>query len=164
MAKNSENDIEIPETKYHRIISFLSLILLLGIFVYLLITWKHIPAKVPGHYNGAGEIDRWGGKYELFVCPIISIFLYLLITLLKRHPELWNTGVDITEKNKVRIYSILKNMIVTLKFATVFTLSSLTVYSAQACPLPGWFTPFYLFLFFGPMAYFLILLYKKRSS
>lgn len=162
MAKNSENDLEIPETKYHRVINLLSLILLIGTFVYLLIAWKHIPDKIPGHYNAAGEIDRWGGKYELFVCPVISVLLYLFITFLERYPELWNTGVEITAKNKVRIYSILKNMITTLKFSTVFIFTSLTVYSALARPLPGWFTPLYLFLFFGPMAYFLIQIYRKR--
>lgn len=160
--KKTQKMIYIPHTKYCKILSSLSLLLLIGTFIYLLIVWGHLPDELPAHYNGAGEIDRWGSKYELLICPIIALLMQIGISALERRPEIWNTGVEITKRNEARIYSVLKNMIVTMKFTIIFTFTSLTVNSSLARPLPSWFTPAYLIFIFGPMAYFLILIYKKR--
>ena len=52
-------------------------------FVYLAFIWNKLPEKVPMHWNGAGEIDRWGSKIEiLFPLLLISgigYFTFLII-------------------------------------------------------------------------------------
>lgn len=44
---------------------------------------QFMPDSVPMHYNAAGEIDRWGSKYENFIFPILiivfTLFWHLLI-------------------------------------------------------------------------------------
>lgn len=35
--------------------------------------FQFLPDKIPAHYNFAGEIDRWGSKYESFIYPIVVI-------------------------------------------------------------------------------------------
>ena len=35
--------------------------------------FQFLPDKIPAHYNFAGEIDRWGSKYESFLYPIVVI-------------------------------------------------------------------------------------------
>ncbi len=37
--------------------------------------FQFLPDKIPVHYNFAGEIDRWGSKYESFIYPICIIAL-----------------------------------------------------------------------------------------
>ena len=37
-----------------------------------------MPDTVPAHYNFAGEIDRWGSKYENFAFPAIAVLLSLI--------------------------------------------------------------------------------------
>ena len=32
-----------------------------------------LPEQIPAHYNFAGEIDRWGSKYESLIFPFITI-------------------------------------------------------------------------------------------
>lgn len=54
--------------------------LLAGMFLGLLIFWGRIPDRIPGHYNGAGEIDRWGSKWELLILPVAGVFMYLLVS------------------------------------------------------------------------------------
>lgn len=157
-----DKKIEVPRTKYHRIVNFLCQLLLAGIFVWLFIMWRQIPDQIPKHYNGVGEIDSWGSKYTLLFCPIVAVFMYLGIGLLEKYPEIWNTGVEITKKNKVQIYSVIKNMIVTLKFVMVFIFTYITYNDTLVRPLPGWFTPGSLLLTFGPMVFFLIQIYRKR--
>lgn len=156
------NEIKIPTTRYHKIVNLLSMILIIGIFAYLILNWNQIPDSVPGHFNGAGEIDRWGSKYELFLCPSFALGIYALISFLEKYPTLWNTGVTVTKANQTRVYCILKNMIVTLKFTAVLVLVSITFYSVLSKPLSKWFLPVCVVLTFAPMVYFLVLLYKKK--
>jgi len=33
------------------------------------------PERVPAHWNLAGEVDRWGSKYELLILPVVQLFL-----------------------------------------------------------------------------------------
>ncbi|MGM9521220.1 MAG: SdpI family protein [Oscillospiraceae bacterium] len=41
--------------------------------------------SVPMHYNAAGEIDRWGSKYENFIFPALILLLSLFWALLIRY-------------------------------------------------------------------------------
>lgn len=66
--------IDIEITAYHKIVKMLSLAVLAGTFLSLLVFWNQIPDQIPGHFNGAGEIDRWGSKAEIWVCPVIALF------------------------------------------------------------------------------------------
>lgn len=35
---------------------------------------QFMPDSIPVHYNIAGEIDRWGSKYESLIMPVVIIF------------------------------------------------------------------------------------------
>ena len=48
------------------------------------IVLKIMPDQVPMHYDAAGNIDRWGSKYENFIFPVIIIGM----TLFKRNIRL----------------------------------------------------------------------------
>ena len=57
--------MKIKPTAADVIMEILSLVLMIGVSLYIFIRWSSIPDKIPMHYNFAGEIDRWGGKGEL---------------------------------------------------------------------------------------------------
>ena len=47
-------------------------------FLPLIITFvvlPFLPEQIPAHYNFAGEIDRWGSKYEALLFPAITILM-----------------------------------------------------------------------------------------
>lgn len=104
--KNSKMDIAME------IICFAALI---GMTAFLVSEWSGMPEKIPMHYDWAGNIDRLGKKSELLFLPIMTWGLYAFITFLEQIPQIWNTGVTVTEENKVRVYRVLKYMIKTLK-------------------------------------------------
>ena len=66
-----------------RVLWIISFIPLVGTAVALLF----MPDVVPMHYNAAGEIDRWGSKYENLLLPLIVLLLALLVTFLIRFFE-----------------------------------------------------------------------------
>ncbi|MEG2799969.1 MAG: DUF1648 domain-containing protein [Erysipelotrichaceae bacterium] len=142
--------------------NILSVIFLVSVFCYLLFNWGNFPEQIPGHYNAAGVIDRWGSKVELLAFPIVAFILYLLITLIERFPQIWNTGVNVNEENKARVYATLKSMIVTVKLITVVLFCYLFVMQSTATSLPSWFLPLFLILEFGSIAFYIVKLIRIK--
>jgi uncharacterized membrane protein len=156
--------MKIKKNKYNRFADILCLILLVGVIVYLIIAWNRIPDKIPGHYNLAGEIDRFGSKKELLVTPIVGWILYIGMTLIESFPQIWNTGVTVTEENRERVFRVIKNMISTLKLIISLDFVTLTVNSSLLRPLPVWLTPVFILLIFGTLIIFVIRLIKVSKS
>ena len=155
--------MKIENTKADRILDLIGWIMLIGTLAYLILGWSSFPDQIPMHYNGAGEIDRWGGKGEIIIIEVVMWILYLGIGLVEKYPQIWNTGVEVTTQNKEKVYRILKYMLKTLKTLTALIFAYLIVNSLQGTPLPGWFTPATLILVFGDMAFWLVLLYRIRK-
>lgn len=128
-----------------RILEVISLPVMIGTTFYLIVGWNSFPDRIPAHYNAAGEIDRWGGKGELIFLLVMMWILYIGITLIQRFPQIWNTGVQVTQENRERVYRTLMYMLETLKLLMVAGLSFLTVYGMTGKNLPVWF----LFVFMG---------------
>lgn len=153
-----------PEnTRADRILDLLGWILLIGTLAYLILGWSSFPDQIPMHYNGAGGIDRWGGKGEIIFIEVMMWILYLGIGVVEKYPQIWNTGVEVTVKNKEKVYRTLKYMLKTLKFLTALIFAYLIVNSLQSAPLPGWFTPAVMILIFGDMAFWLIRLFRIKK-
>ena len=150
-------------TRADRIMDLLGWILLIGTLAYLILGWSSFPDQIPMHYNGAGEIDRWGGKGEIIFIEVMMWILYFGIGVVEKYPQIWNTGVEVTAKNKEKVYRTLKYMLKTLKFLTALIFAYLIVNSLQSAPLPGWFTPAVMILIFGDMAFWLIRLFRIKK-
>ena len=59
------------------------LAVLAAMFVAAAVCWPLVPERLPVHWNLAGEVDRYGGKFEgLLVVPLISLGLYGLFLVL----------------------------------------------------------------------------------
>ena len=80
--------------KFKKEIPFLAIALIP--FVYLIYIWNRLPEKVPMHWNGAGEIDRYGDKKELLVTLFmlvgITYFVFLIIPSIDPKQKLQNMG------------------------------------------------------------------------
>lgn len=152
--KNSPVDI---------IMEVLGLVMLIGTPLYLVIRWPSIPDKLPMHYNFAGEIDRWGGKGEILFLVVMVWILYLMISLVEHFPSVWNTGVQVTPENRMRVYRTLKYMVKTLKLAMTLVFTFLIFNTVAGIPLPEWFTVVYVLLIIGDLAFWLIRLYRVRK-
>ena len=145
------------------IMEVLGLVMLIGTPLYLVIRWPSIPDKLPMHYNFAGEIDRWGGKGEILFLVVMVWILYLMISLVEHFPSVWNTGVQVTLENRMRVYRTLKYMVKTLKLAMTLVFTFLIFNTVAGTPLPGWFTVVDVILIIGDLAFWLIRLYRVRK-
>lgn len=134
----------------------LAIAFLVGMFVYMIINWGRLPEKIPMHYNFAGEIDNWGSKSGLFFMPIMSVFLYLLLTVVTFFPSAWNMPVTVKEENKLRAYSCVKTMMILMKLEIMICFFYISNTMVNTKALSGGFLPIFLILIFGTIAYFIV--------
>ncbi len=38
-----------------------------------------LPEQIPAHYNGSGQVDRWGSRYEILLFPAATILMGLFM-------------------------------------------------------------------------------------
>ena len=77
-----------------------------------------LPARIPTHFNAAGEADGWGSPGSLWLLLLIQVFLgglFLVIPLLgRRFPESVHLGsrnlTDFTPAQRARIMPMLNDM------------------------------------------------------
>jgi uncharacterized membrane protein len=59
--------------------------LIAAMFVAAGLRWGSVPDRIPIHWNAAGEVDGYGGKFAgLLLTPIITLGLYLLLKYIPR--------------------------------------------------------------------------------
>jgi uncharacterized membrane protein len=60
-------------------------ILIVALFVLAAAAWSTAPDRIPVHWNIAGQVDRWGGKFEgLMAIPLLALGIYVLMLVLPR--------------------------------------------------------------------------------
>lgn len=46
--------------------------------------------NVPLHWDARGNADEYGNAYNILLLPVVSVFVYFLLTFFKRHPGYCN--------------------------------------------------------------------------
>lgn len=154
--------MKIKKNKYDIIINFLSLLCLVGTVIFLIISWQTIPDEIPGHYNAAGEVDKITDKNSLIVLLVVGWIMFIGLSVVEKFPQIWNTGIQVTEQNKEKVYRILKNMIGTTKLLVVLVFSYLALQSTTGENLSPLFLPVFLILMFGSIGVFIFQLVKNK--
>ena len=132
----------------------LALLILIGTILFLIVYWKHIPDMIPTHYNAKGEIDGWGGKASLLLLPVLSAFLYIMLSFSKmiRFRFL---------RKEIRVLAP-EFMFPLLKLVLTASFAYMTICGAAARPLGLWFLPVFLVLTLLPLIVFSVLVWQQR--
>ena len=138
----------------------LAIAVFIGSTVYLISSWTTLPSEVPTHFNGVGEVDGSGSKGVLIILPVISLIMWVGMTILEKFPHMYNYPKS-PEGNERAQYLNARLMINVLKNVIVLDFSYLTWKSIQIAlghqdSLGAWSMPIFLLLIFGPMAYFVV--------
>ena len=149
--EQSNKTKKVPNSMYDTSANIICLVLLLGIGIYLAISWSNFPDKIPGHYGFDGTVTRWANKSELFFMPIIGLGVFLMMVMAERIPQIWNTDKTISEKNRELIDQTMKGTLSTIKLVVVVACTFITYNSSLAQNLPVWFTPLFIVLSLCPV-------------
>src|SRR5690554_2723973 len=96
--------IKIAKTTSEKIWDIIGYSFYIGSILFLIYAWGKLPDEVPGHFNMAGEVTRWGSKYELIILPLVGGFNLLFIQILELFPEIHNYPKRFNESNAKEFY------------------------------------------------------------
>ncbi|MFJ7408335.1 MULTISPECIES: DUF1648 domain-containing protein [unclassified Lysinibacillus] len=96
--------LKLPKTKYEKFLDIIGGGLFIVSIIFIISQWSTLPEEIPAHFNGAGEVDRWGSKIEVFILPGIGIFLWIFLGLLEKVPYMHNYPSRLNESNVEAFY------------------------------------------------------------
>jgi uncharacterized membrane protein len=160
--------MDIPRTRMEIILEVISVLGLLIIGANIALMWPVLPDRVPTHFGASGIPDAWGGKTSLFLLPVITFFMYGLMTMTSRYPQFFNYPWKITEQNIRAQYLNSRQMITSLKAGIIclFTYSNwrtMQVALGKANGLGTVFLIIFLTTVFGILGYYLYKGIKLRK-
>lgn len=96
--------LKIPKTRIEKVFDLIGIGIFLLSILYMIVQWGMIPDKVPGHFNAAGEVDRWGSKVELIILPIMGFFMLFMMGAFEKAPHMHNYPKRLNESNVEQFY------------------------------------------------------------
>ncbi len=96
--------LKLPKTKYEKFLDIVGGGIFIVSIIFIISQWNTLPEEIPAHFNGAGEVDRWGSKIELFILPGIGIFLWIFLGFLEKVPYMHNYPARLKESNVEAFY------------------------------------------------------------
>ncbi|MFJ8514034.1 DUF1648 domain-containing protein [Lysinibacillus xylanilyticus] len=148
--------LKLPKTKYEKIWDYIGGGLFVLSILYIFVMWGKLPEEIPGHFNGAGEVDRWGSKIELLILPFIGLFLWILLGLLEKVPHMHNYPARLNESNVEAFYlnsrkglNETKNLCLILFAAISFQMIRIALGEAEN--IGWWFLPIVLIVIAIPI-------------
>ena len=165
-VKENQPKLRIDWTPIDWILEFLAILgflTFLGTAVYY---FPKLPETIPTHFNGSGQPDGYSSKSSFWIMPGISVFVYILLTVVNRFPHKFNYLVTITPQNAMKQYTMGTRMIRFLKMIIVwlFLYINFTIIQSadpQSKGLGIWFLPVFLGFVFIPLIIYFVLSYKK---
>ena len=151
---------KIKFTKLQRWLEFMSIAVLLFLFVFLSSNWSSLPARIPLHFNANGLAESLGSKNSLLVLPVICTAMYALLTVVCFFPKTWNIPVKLTDENRNRVYTVTRSFLVTLKFLLLLNFTVIERSMVKMQPLDGLFVFIVLAGVFGVMTGFTVKIIK----
>ncbi len=120
--------------KYSKIELSLEILSIVAILLYVYFWrqyWEQIPAKIPTHYNFWGTPDIWSDKGYLPSIFYVVLFIYFLLTIVSRFPNIINFPIKITPENEKRQYNIRFSLICWIKAELVIIICLLGLQSLR---------------------------------
>lgn len=98
--------------------------LLVLVFPWAITAWavfgpNPLPARIPTHFNAAGQPDGWGVPAMLWLLPVIATVIYLLMTLVARYPAAFHFPVRTGPAARRQLETIALEMLSWLKTEVV---------------------------------------------
>lgn len=132
-------------------------VLTLGTTAYAVWGPNPLPERIPTHFDPAGNPNGWGTPAMLWLVPLMSTIIYLLMTWVARFPSAFNFPMHTTLAMRPRLEAIALGMISWLKVEVV-ALFAWIQYQAIAVARHGrgtvsqLFMPLALVVIFGTIA------------
>lgn len=164
---NQRPRLRIKPNQTDRMLDTASWILLCLLWAGSLYALWILPDRIAIHFNASGRPDGFGRKINILILPVLATILLVGMTLLNRHPYLFNYAQKITEDNAEHQYTMATRLLRLMKLVIVFVFIMITflMYEHQMKATQGlgwWFLPVVELLFIVPVIIYLIRFTRKK--
>jgi uncharacterized membrane protein len=100
-----------------------------------------LPERIPIHFGLNGQPNGWGSPASLMLplFPAIALGVFLLMSFIAHHPELFNYPVQVTDENRQRLQAVTQNLLAWMRMEMVclFATVQWLIISSARHPLGG---------------------------
>ena len=121
-----------------RVLLAAGLLALAGSALFLALSWRTMPDRIPTHFGAAGQIDGWGPKSTVLILPILGVLMFSVFQFI----AVLCSGMKKT--SGVRPMLAMETMCRLLALLTALVFAYMTVCSVRAVPLGRWFMAAFL--------------------
>lgn len=157
--------LQLRKTKKEWLFDWIGMSIFISSLLYTVLKWSYLPEQMPMHVNSAGEVDRYGSKWELFLLPSIGLVVWGMMHWLEKKPHVHNYPARLNEHNVEAFYlnsrlmlNMTKNSCLLL-FAFI-QIQMIRISSVEAATFGKAFIPILLVIIFVPMG---IGIYKQTK-
>lgn len=156
--------LKIELSKADRLLEWTSLVLLVALWTGTIAFFSRLPDQIPSHFNAAGQADDFSHKTSIFALPAISTVLYAGLTILNKHPHVFNYPAIVTAENARRLYTSATRLVRVLKLVVLIIFSGIVFMTYRISlsdteGLGGWFLPVVVGLMLLPVIFYIV---KRR--
>lgn len=129
---------------------------------------ERLPGRIPIHFDHAGNPNGWGQASSLLILPMVTLGLYLTITIVSQFPRVLQFLVRATDENGARIEYLSLEMIPWLKTEVFWLVAWFQWFSIDAARsgkgvLPEFF-PLGIAAVLGTAAWFLVAIFHLERG
>jgi uncharacterized membrane protein len=159
--------IKLKMQRTDKIIEITGYVLLIGLWVFAIVSYRTLPDVIPIHFDVRGEADGFGDKGAVFGLPAMAVIMFVFLSFAGRKPHTFNYLETITPENAERQYRIATRMMRVLKVIILLIFGLIEVSSFLAAKgykdgMGIWMLPVFFTLIFTPVAYFLVQAAKEK--
>lgn len=157
--------LKIALSKSDKIIEIIGLMTLISLWLFVIFNYSKLPNTIPTHFVSSSQPDRYGGKINLLMLPIVPSVIFIGFSILNKFPHIFNYPTDISEENALKYYTLATRMIRVMKLIIVvifgiIALRTIQLATGQIDKIGIWLLPLVLGLVFIPILYFLVRMSK----
>ena len=130
--------LKIKSSKIDSILDSLCLIILVGTLIFIIGMWSKMSNQIPRHYDINGNIDEIGSKTGVIYSYIITLIMYIFMSMVEKFASIWQSEVKEREENKDKLYTTALHFLSFIKFLIVFEVACLIVCNALCYEPPKW--------------------------
>jgi uncharacterized membrane protein len=107
-----------PRPSFLKVLDGIGVCCVITLVLLPLVFWSSIHGRVPTHLNFFGEADSWGGKGNLFILPVVGLFVFGLFSIVtgSRGPD---DPFTISEEKAERRYAIARTYVTIIKVCII---------------------------------------------
>lgn len=124
--KSKRPKIKLTRTQWENSFDMLAIVAILYSIYIIFANYHTMPETIPSHFGFSGKPDAYGGKGTILLLPVVSIFLFLGMSLVARKPHIFNYPVSITLANAEREYILARQFLATIRAEIVGMFAYLT--------------------------------------